>query len=161
MQVTFGSGSYASTQSFSWDMWYPWAPFHQTYQNEPGVLVHLSPTEAGDVNAALNDGAAAVGGAFGGVLGAAAAAVAQLLEHLAENSDGSLDIRFSMHGFDCGNLPAGDPTVWIDGAWQPVMSALNAMFGGASVPAREELRKAENDEELQAHRGQLLSMSEV
>jgi hypothetical protein len=122
------------------------------------VHVHLSPQDTGQVNGALMTGAQAIATALGGTLNALAAVVVEIAEHLVENGDGSLDIWFSEHGFQCGNAPAADPTVWINGAWGPVASALRALAGfGVEMAPLAVGRKANTPEELAGHRAKLLS----
>jgi hypothetical protein len=78
-------GSYAEPQRFSWDMWYPLPPFHEQYSNEPGLLIHLSPADAGNAEAVIGGAVAGVMNAFPGVgqaLSAFAGVVASVLELL-------------------------------------------------------------------------------
>jgi hypothetical protein len=108
----------------TWEMWYPWPPFHQVYQNEPGLHLHLSPQECTDIVNTISSAMAGVGVAVANVLGAFVGVLPSILSHLVENSDGSMDIHIAPHGFQVGNLSAADPNVWINGAWAPVAGML-------------------------------------
>jgi hypothetical protein len=124
MQLTFGRGSNVVAEVSSWEMWYPWPPFHQVYENEPGLWFHLSPADASDIVSAISSAVGTAAGALGGPLAAFLAVVPQLLGHLVQNPDGSMDIHVAPHGFQVGNAPAADPNAWINGAWAPVAAAL-------------------------------------
>ena len=131
------NGSWAEAQRLSWNMWYPWPPFNQTYSNEPGVHIHLVAGDAGVIGSVLNSAVGAVAAipGLGTVFAAFTGVLGQIVSHLASNADGSMDIYMSAHGFQVGNVPAADPNVWIDGAWAPVAAALNAL-GSAALPSQ-------------------------
>jgi hypothetical protein len=129
MQYTFGNGSWARTESVSWDMWYPWPPWHQRYDNEPAVRIHLSPTDARNVGQTLTSAATTVGAAVGGVFVAFASLLPMIGSFLTNNADGSLDILLSEHGLQIGRAPAHDPNAWLDGAWTWVTAALWQLVG--------------------------------
>lgn len=130
MQVNFGSGSSVATMALSWDMWYPLPlpPHNTAYHNEFGLHVHLRPADARNVAGAFSAAATALasmtglGAVFDGLVNIAAQAAISF----AENPDGSMDIRFSTHGFQVGNAGAFDPTVVLPGLWAAVMSGLQA-----------------------------------
>jgi hypothetical protein len=141
VQYTFGNGSWARTERVSWEMWYPWPPWRQRYDNEPAVRIHLSPTDARNVGQTLTSAAAAVGAAVGGVFVAFASLLPMIGSFLTKNPDGSLDILLSEHGLQVGQAPAHDPSAWLDGAWTWVTAALWQLVGptqpAASVGAGE------------------------
>jgi hypothetical protein len=142
MQVPFGNGSWCVTMRFTWTMYYPWPPFQATYPNEPGLQIHLSPSDTQALVRTLQAALSGVGIAIANVFGAFAGVVATIAEHLIENSDGSLDIRMSEHGFEAGNAPSADPNVWINGAWAPVAAALKALGQLSAAPPRQPLTLA-------------------
>jgi hypothetical protein len=165
VQVSFGTGSYLETEAESWTMWYPLpVPHAQNFTDEPGVHIHLEPTDASDVVQAIGYAVTAVGalsGPIDAVIGAFSGVVGILLARTLENSDGSMDIRFSQHGFQVGDvLPAGDPNVWIDGAWAPVAAALTSLGGAppataATVEKESMLYDGASPEVVAQHHGEL------
>lgn len=124
MKIDFGHGSSAQTEKSSWEMVYPWPPFHRTYDNEPGLLIHLSAQDVGDIVSTLRKALSGVSAAVANALGAFAVVVPAIVSHLVKNDDGSITVRIAPHGFQVGNLPAADPNVWVNGAWKPVKAAL-------------------------------------
>jgi len=70
VQVSFGTGSYLATEAESWTMWYPLPlPHSQDFTDEPGVHIHLEPTDATDVVQAIGYAATAVGALSGPIAG--------------------------------------------------------------------------------------------
>jgi hypothetical protein len=161
MNIPFLNGSSISPQIISWDMWYPWPPFYAHYNNEHGLWIHIGAADTNNLNSALMAGAAAVGGLFGlsDVLTALAGVIINMLDHIIENKDGSLDIYFSQHGFQCDNAPAGDPNVWISGLWTPVSNALIAAFGSATAAITPSIQVA--PKETSEHRGKLVARADA
>jgi hypothetical protein len=134
MKTQFGRGSWVEPERQSWDMWYPWPPFFQAYRNESGLRIHLSSEDSDDVAAVLRTAMTSVAAAVANVLGAFAAVVPLIVDRLVRNPDGSIDIRISEHGLQVGNAPAGDPNVWLAGAWIPVAAALRRLGRRATTP---------------------------
>jgi len=130
VQVNFGSGSSVATVALSWNMWYPLPlpPHNTTYHNEFGLHVHLVPADARNLAGAFSAAATALASltGFGAVFDGLVNIVAQAAISFVENSDGSMDIQFSTHGFQVGNAGAFDPTVVLPGLWAAVMSGLQA-----------------------------------
>jgi hypothetical protein len=135
MNINFGNGSSAQTERSSWEIYYPWLPFHQTYDNEPGVFFHLSPQDTNDIVRVISGAMAGVGAAIANVFGAFAGVLPIIIAHLVKNNDGSITIHIAPHGFQVGNLPAADPNVWVNGAWVPVTVALQQL-GGVRLATR-------------------------
>jgi hypothetical protein len=128
MKIDFGQGSYAQTEPQSWLMRYLWPPpFVRRYRDEPGVHIHLAPADAKTPRQAIGAAADAVDSALAPVLDALATVLPSLARRMPRSRDGALDIRFSEHGFQVAGFPAGDPNVWINGAWRPVTFALNQL----------------------------------
>lgn len=134
MKIDFGRGSYAQTESQSWNMWYFWPPYYQAYRNEPGLRIHLSAADARSPRQAVDAAVAKATGALAPVLGAFAGVLPMLAGHLMKNPSGGIDIRMSEHGFQVNSAPAGDPSVWINGAWRPVALALSKLGALAGQP---------------------------
>jgi hypothetical protein len=130
-----GTMQYQAERS-TWDMWYPWPPFHLVYENEPGLALHLTPQECQDIVTAVSAAFSGVGAAVANVLGAFAGVIPIILSHLVLNGDGSMDVHIAPHGFLVGNLPAADPNVWVDGVWAPVAAALWQLPAARTAPSR-------------------------
>jgi hypothetical protein len=124
MKINFGSGSWAETEICSWEIYYPWPV---TYNNEPGLAIHLSENDAQDIVNVISTAAAAVGTAVGGVFGPLAGALPELLVKFFSNSDGSIVFHIAPHAIEINDAPAFDPNV-INPAWSAVASALFGLF---------------------------------
>lgn len=142
MKVSFGNGSTVRTARLSWEMHYPWPPFHQRWENEPGLQIRLSARDADFVIDAIGAGVAVATGALGGALAAFSGVLPVIVGRLVKDDDGAMTIAMSAHGFQVGNLPAADPNGWIDGAWTPVANAL-ALLGSRAADTR--LRMADDE----------------
>ncbi|MCX5892468.1 MAG: hypothetical protein NTW80_05755, partial [Deltaproteobacteria bacterium] len=111
----------------TWEMSYPWPPFHQVYQHEPGLHLRLSPQECDDIVKTISIAMSGAGLAVANVLGAFAGVLPLILSTLVRDDDGGLDIHLAPHGFQAGKLPAADPNVWINCAWLPVAAFLRQL----------------------------------
>lgn len=155
-----GMQSYFETERLTWTMTYPIVGTKK--YTEVGLHFHISPAEAGQVEAAIS---AAVGAAIGKlepIVSTLVGVASYIVQRIATNPDGSIDFRIAPHGFQIDHAPSGDPNIWFYPAWGPVYAALEAIQNApVGVALQDSMMVSGNPPSASGVSGQLMAAEPI